>query len=96
MIEILILISAGATIMGALLGLVALYQACGMATLWLAVGAIYLLYAGLQRRGASFYDPGGVFGGGPVLPAPSTQRLPAPGARQIGKSQRSALPGPKM
>jgi hypothetical protein len=95
MLNLTLLIAAGATIAGALFGLIALYQALGMASLWLAVGGLYLIYFALQRRGASFYDPGGAFGGGPVLPAPSTQRLPAPGARQIGKSQRSALPGPK-
>jgi hypothetical protein len=64
-----------------------------MTALWLAVGAIYVIYAGLQRRGAGYFDPGGAFGG-PALPAPG-KRLPAPGPRQIGKLQRPALPGPK-
>jgi hypothetical protein len=91
MIEIGILIAAGATIMGALLGLVALYQAAGMAALWLAVGLLFVLHLALQRRGAGYYDPGGSFSGsGPVLPAPGKQALPVPGPRQIGKSQRPA------
>jgi hypothetical protein len=59
MIEILILISAGATIAGALLGLVALYEALGMAALWLAVGLLFVLHLALQRRGVGYYDPGG-------------------------------------
>jgi hypothetical protein len=96
MIDLILLIAASATIGAALVGLLALYQALGLAALWLAVGGIFVVYLALQRRGASYFDPGGAFGGGgPALPAPSTQRLPAPGARQIGKPQRPALPGPK-
>jgi hypothetical protein len=95
MIEILILISAGASIAAALMGLLAIYQSFGMAALWGAVGLLFVLHLALQRSGAGYYDPGGAFGGsGPVLPA-SGKRLPAPGPRQIGKSQRPALPGPK-
>jgi hypothetical protein len=95
MIEIAILISAGATIGAILLGLVALYQAAGMASLWLAVGLLFVLHLALQRRGGGYYDPGGAFGGGPMLPPPGKQRLPAPGPPQIGRSRRPALPGPK-
>jgi hypothetical protein len=71
-----------------LLGLTWLYVEYGMALLWLAVGLLFVLHLALQRRGAGHYDPGGSFSGsGPVLPAPRS--------RQIGKSQRPALPGPK-
>jgi hypothetical protein len=91
MIDLILLISAGFTIGAALLGLYALYAQFGMAALWLAVGAIYVIHLALQRRGASYYDPGGAFGG-PVLPAPSTQRLPAQGQPRIGCTQRQALP----
>jgi hypothetical protein len=94
MIDLIILISAGFTIGAALLGLLALYTQFGLVALWLAVGLLYVIYAGLQRRGAAYFDPGGVFGGS-MLPAPGKQALPVPGPRQIGKSQRPALPGPK-
>jgi hypothetical protein len=95
MADLILLVSAGFTIGGALLGLLALYNALGMASLWLAVGGLFVLYTALQRRGASYFDPGGGFSGsGPVLPAPG-KRLPAPGPPQIGRSRRSALPGPK-
>jgi hypothetical protein len=50
MIDLIILIAAGATIGGALFGLLALYNALGMAALWLAVGALYVVYFALQRR----------------------------------------------
>jgi hypothetical protein len=96
MIDIIILVSAGLTIAGALLGLVALYQALGMAVLWLAVGLLFVIHLALQRRGASYYDPGRAFGGGgPALPPPGKHRLPGPGQPQIGRSRRPALPGPK-
>jgi hypothetical protein len=94
MIDLILLIAAGFTIGAALLGLFALYNALGMAALWIAVGLLYVLYFALERRGAAYFNPGGAFGG-PALPAPSTQRLPAPGPRQIGQSRRSALTGPK-
>jgi hypothetical protein len=95
MIEILILASAGFAIGAVLLALIALYNAAGMAALWLAVGGIFVVYAALQRRGVGYYDPGGGFSGsGPLLPAPG-RKLPAPGPRQVAKSQRPALPGPK-
>jgi hypothetical protein len=67
-----------------------------MTALWLAVGLLYVIYAALQRRGAGYYDPGGVFGNGrPALPPPGKQALPAPGLPQIGRSRRPVLPGPK-
>jgi hypothetical protein len=87
MIDLILLVAAGFTIGAALLGLAALYTQFGLAALWLAVGAIYLVYLALQRSGAGYFDPGGAFGGGPALPPPA--------APQIGRSQRPALPGPK-
>jgi hypothetical protein len=95
MIDLILLVSAGFMIGAILLGLVALYQAAGMASLWLAVGLLFVLHLALQRRGVGYYDPGGAFGGGPMLPPPGKQRLPAPGPPQIGRSRRLALPGPK-
>jgi hypothetical protein len=96
MVDLILLIAAGATIAAVLLGFLVLYQALGMAALWLAVGGLFVLYAALQRRGAGYYDPGGVFGGGrPALPAPGKQALPPPTAPQIGRWRRPALPGPK-
>jgi hypothetical protein len=95
MINLIILISAGFAIGAALLGLAALYTQFGLATLWAAVGLIYLVYLALQRRGAAYLDPGGGFSGSrPVLPAPG-RKLPAPGPGQVVRSQRPALPGPK-
>jgi hypothetical protein len=96
MLDLIILISAGATIGAALLGLLALYQALGMTALWATVGLLYLVYLGLERRrGAAYFDPGGVFGGGgPALPAPGKRVLPAPRPRQITMSRRPTLPGP--
>jgi hypothetical protein len=93
MIEIALLVSAGFTIGAALLGLVALYQQLGLASLWLAVGLLYVIYAVLQRREASYYDPGGAFSG-PVLPAPGKRVLPAPRPRHVTMSRRPTLPGP--
>jgi hypothetical protein len=96
MTEIILLVSAGFTIGAALLGLLALYQQLGLAALWLAVGGLYVIYAALQRRGAAYFDPGGVFGNGrPALPPPGKQALPPLAAPQIGRSRRPALPGPK-
>jgi hypothetical protein len=95
MLETLILISAGAAIGGVLLGLLALYNALGMAALWVAVGLLYPICLALERRGAGYFDPGGVFGGGgPALPAPGKRVLPAPRPRQITMSRRPTLPGP--
>jgi hypothetical protein len=94
MLDLILLISAGFTIGAALLGLVALYQALGMASLWLAVGLLFVLHLALQRRGAGYFDPGGAFGG-PALRAPGKQALGAPGPRQVAKSQRPTLPGAK-
>jgi hypothetical protein len=96
MINLIILASAGFAIGGALLALLAIYQAAGMVPLWLAVGGLYVIYAALQRRGATYFDPGGVFGGGgPALPPPRKQPLRPPAAPQIGRSRRPGLPGPK-
>jgi hypothetical protein len=91
MLDLIILASAGFTIGAALLGLLALYNALGMASLWLAVGALYLVYLGLmQSRGEAYFDPGGAFGGGgPMLPPRGKQALPAPGPRQIGRSNQA-------
>jgi hypothetical protein len=94
MVNLIILLSASFAIGGALLGLLALGNAAGMAALWLAVGGLYLIYFALQRRGAGFYDPGSAFGG-PALPAPGKRVLPAPRPRQITMSRRPGLPGPK-
>jgi hypothetical protein len=94
MLDLILLISAGFTIGIALLGLVALYQAAGMAALWLAVGLLFVLHLALQRRGAAYFDPGGAFGG-PVLPAPGKRTLRGPGPPQIGRSRRRALPRKK-
>jgi hypothetical protein len=90
MIDLIILIAAGFTIGAVLLALLAIYNAAGMTALWLAVGAIYVIYAALQRRGVGYYD---AFSG-PALPAPSTRRLQQPGPPQIGRSRRTPLPGP--
>jgi hypothetical protein len=95
MINIILLISAGFTIGAILLALQVLYQALGMAAMWLAVGLLYVLYFALQRRGAAYFDPGGAFGGGPMLPPPGKRVLPAPRPRQITVSRRPTLPGPK-
>jgi hypothetical protein len=84
-------VSSATFIGGILLALQVLYQALGMAALWLAVGLIYVLYLALERRAAGYYDPGGAFGG-PMLPPPGKQRLSAPGPPQIGRSRRPALP----
>jgi hypothetical protein len=80
-----------------LLGLVAVYNAFGMAALWLAVGLMYVIYLGLERRrGAAYFDPGGAFGNGrPALAPPGKQAPPPLAAPQIGRSRRPALPGPK-
>jgi hypothetical protein len=95
MIDLITLIAAGATIGASLLGLSALYTQFGLTALWLAVGAIYVIYVALQRRGAAYFDPGGVSGGGgPALPAPGKRVLPAPRPRQITMSRRPTLPGP--
>lgn len=85
MIDLILVISAGATIGAALLALAAVYNAFGMAALWAAVGLLYLVYLGLERRrGAAYFNPGGVFGGGgPKLPPPGKQALPPPAAPQI-------------
>jgi hypothetical protein len=88
-------VSSATFIGGILLALLALYQQLGLATLWLAVGLLFVLHLALQRRGAGYYDPGGAFGGGPMLPPPGKQALTAPGPPQIGRSRRPALPGPK-
>jgi hypothetical protein len=89
-------VSSATFIGGSLLALLALYQACGLATLWLAVGLLFVLHLALQRRGASYYDPGGAFtGSGSLLPAPGKRTLRGPGPPQIGRSRRPALPGPK-
>jgi hypothetical protein len=86
-------VSSATFIGGVLLALVAIYNALGMAALWLAVGLLYVLYFALERRGAGYFDPGGGFGGGgPALPVSSTQRLPAPGQPKIGRTQHRALP----
>jgi hypothetical protein len=95
MLDLILLVAAWATIATILLGLVAVYNAFGMTALWLAVGLLYVFYFALERRGAACFDLGGAFGGGPMLPPPGKQRLPAPGPPQIGRSRRPALPGPK-
>jgi hypothetical protein len=93
MLDLILLIAAGATIGTDLLGLVAIYNALGMAALWLAVGLLYVLYFALERRGAGYFDPGGAFGGGgPALPPSNTQRLQRPGQPKIGHTQGQALP----
>jgi hypothetical protein len=98
MLEIGILIAAGATIGAALLGLVAVYNAFGMAALWGAVGLLYVGYLGLERwRGSAYFDPGDVFGGGgPALPPPGKRALRAPGRRQIARPTRPTLPSPNV
>jgi hypothetical protein len=91
MLDLILLVAAWATIATVLLGLVALYQAFGMAALWGAVGLLFVVHLALQRRGTGYFDPGGSFSGsGPLLPVPGKQALPVPGPRQIGKSQRPA------
>jgi hypothetical protein len=94
MINLIILISAGAAIGTVLLGLLALYNIAGMACLWLAVGGLFVLHLALQRRGAGYYDPGGGFSGR-ALPAPGKRTLRGPGPPQIGRSRRRALPRKK-
>jgi hypothetical protein len=92
-IDLILLVSAGFTIGAALL--VAVYNAFGMAALWVAVGLLYPICLALERRGAGYFDPSGVFGGGgPALPAPGKRVLPAPRPRQITMSRRPTLPEP--
>jgi hypothetical protein len=81
-------VSSATFIGGILLALQVLYQAAGMAALWLAVGLLFVLHLALLRRGASYYDPGGAFGG-PTLPAPSTQGRS--GQPKIGLTRQRAL-----
>jgi hypothetical protein len=77
-------VSSATFIGGVLLGLIAIYAQFGLVTMWLAVGALYVIHIGLQRR-TGYYDPGAGFSG-------SGPALPAPGTRHITRSQRR-LPG---
>jgi hypothetical protein len=93
MIDLILVISAGATIGAALLALAAVYNAFGMAALWCAVGLLYLAYLALvRRRGEAYFDPGGAFSSGPILPAPGKRALQRPGPLQIGRTRQRALP----
>jgi hypothetical protein len=85
------LVAAFTTIAATLLGLVAVYQKFGLAALWIAVGLLYLLYLGMQRRSSGYLDACDAFGNGPPrLPPPGKQRLPRPDARQIiGRSNQA-------
>jgi hypothetical protein len=57
---------------------------------------LFLLYLGLQRRGVTYFDPGGAFSGsGALLHPPGKQALPPPGPPQIGRTQQRALPPKK-
>jgi threonine/homoserine/homoserine lactone efflux protein len=60
MLELGLLAAAFTTIATILLGLVAVYQQFGLAVLWIAVGLLYLLYLGMQRRSSGYLDDGHV------------------------------------
>jgi hypothetical protein len=92
-------IAAMTMIATVLLGLTWLYVEHGMFVFCVGAGVIIICAILNERRRPLYTDGGGlpeIFGGSqPSLPPAGKGALPAPGARQIGRAQRPALPGRK-
>jgi threonine/homoserine/homoserine lactone efflux protein len=89
MLDLGLLVAAFTTIAATLLGLVAVYQQFGLAALWIAVGPLYLLYLGMQRRSSGYLDARDAFGNGPPrLPPPGKHRAPG---RSVGQGRLSRV-----
>ena len=82
---------------GIIFGVLAVGEAFGLRAMYAAIFLLFLLCIRLERRTPVYFDDGDPFmlGGDKALPPPGTQALPAPGPRQITRSHRPALPGPK-
>jgi len=80
-------------------GVAAAGKLFGLPGLIAGIVALYILYLWSERRKPIYFDDGDLLmlGGDsrPALPPPGAQALPAPGPKQITRSQRPALPGPK-
>jgi hypothetical protein len=67
------------------------YVTYGIAVFGVAVAVLCIIGLCSERRSPVYFD----HGGDKLMLPPGKQALPPPGAPQIGRSRRPALPGPK-
>jgi hypothetical protein len=78
-----------------ILGVLAVYETCGLPAMYAVIFILFLLCVRLQRRRPVYFEGDPLVLGGrspPSLPPPGKRALPPSGRPQIGRSQRPALP----